>query len=201
MAERLVGCDRQSFLGGLAPCFCLKQAARFPIPPIQSNTVKARHQNRLVGCQQSCGNQNSTTRYTYRLHVQVRKPTMQNSTGSQLHVTNNPTPAPPPKKNKKTGKKTQGKNKKTQKQGKKKGKKQEKKVPKKKQETKTARKGRTGPVLLFLGLFENTKENFKNTKDFSHRAKPQKPCKTSRKHSKRPRKFPGTKTPRKRRTG
>ena len=53
------------------------------------------------------------------------------------------------------------------------------------------------PVLLFLGLFENTKENLQNTKDFSHRANPQKPCKTSRKHSKRPRKFPRTKTPRK----
>ena len=54
------------------------------------------------------------------------------------------------------------------------------------------------PVLLFLGLFENTKENLQNTKDFSPRANPQKPCKTSRKHSKRPRKFPGRKTPRKR---
>ena len=63
------------------------------------------------------------------------------------------------------------------------------------------------PVLLFLGLFENTKENLKNTKDLSHGANPQKPCKTSRKHSKRPREIPRkkntkeTKTPRKRRTG
>ena len=28
------------------------------------------------------------------------------------------------------------------------------------------------PVLLFLGLFENTKENLKNIKDFSHLANP-----------------------------
>ena len=28
------------------------------------------------------------------------------------------------------------------------------------------------PVLPFLGLFENTKENLKNTKDFSHLANP-----------------------------
>ena len=52
-------------------------------------------------------------------------------------------------------------------------------------------------VLLFLVFFENTKENLKNTKDFSRRANLQKPCKTSRKHSKRPRKFPGRKTVRK----
>ena len=31
------------------------------------------------------------------------------------------------------------------------------------------------PVLLFLGLFENTKQDLKNTKDFSHHANPQKP--------------------------
>ena len=53
----------------------------------------------------------------------------------------------------------------------------------------------TNPVLLFPGLFENTKENVKNTKDFSRRANPQKPCKTSRKHSKKTRKFPGWKRP------
>ena len=40
------------------------------------------------------------------------------------------------------------------------------------------------PVLLFLGLFETIKANLTNTKDFPHRANPQKPCKTSRKHSK-----------------
>ena len=120
--------------------FCQKQAARFPIPPIQSNTVKARHQNRLVGCQQSCGNQNSTqnstTRYTYRLHVQVRKPTMQNSTGSQLHVTNKPTPAPPNKKQEKKHKE------KTQKQGKKKGKNRKKRCQKKSRKPK--RQGKEG---------------------------------------------------------
>ena len=63
------------------------------------------------------------------------------------------------------------------------------------------------PVLLFLGLFENTKGNLKNTKDFSHLANPWKPWKISRKHPERPRNFAAskntkeTKTPRKRRTG
>ena len=32
--------------------------------------------------------------------------------------------------------------------------------------------GPLNPVLLFLGLFENTKENLKNTKDFSHLPNP-----------------------------
>ena len=53
------------------------------------------------------------------------------------------------------------------------------------------------PVLLLLGLFENTKENLKNTKHFSHSENPQKSCKTSREHSTRPRKFSGRKRPRK----
>ena len=35
-------------------------------------------------------------------------------------------------------------------------------------------------VLLFFGLFEDTKENLKNNKDLSHRANPQKPYKPSR---------------------
>ena len=66
---------------------------------------------------------------------------------------------------------------------------------------------RLPPVLLFLGLFENTKENLKNTKDFSHPANPKKPWKISRKHPKRPRNSAArkntkeTKTSRKRRTG
>ena len=65
---------------------------------------------------------------------------------------------------------------------------------------------RPSPVLLFFGLFENTKENLKNSKDFAHRVNPQKPCKTSRKHSKtqefpRKKNTKETKTPRKRRTG
>ena len=69
------------------------------------------------------------------------------------------------------------------------------------------RKGKKNPVLLFLGLFENTKETLQNTKDFSHRANPQKPFKTSRQHSKRPKEFhrkkstKETQTPWKRRTG
>ena len=33
-------------------------------------------------------------------------------------------------------------------------------------------KKRPFPVLLFLGLFENTKENLDNIKDFSHLANP-----------------------------
>ena len=68
--------------------------------------------------------------------------------------------------------------------------------------------GMTGPSLLcclgvnlgkkpspFFPWFfrKHHKENIKNTKDFSHRANPQKSCKISRKHSKRPRKFPGRK--------
>ena len=45
--------------------------------------------------------------------------------------------------------------------------------------------------------FRKHQGNPENTKDFSYHANPRKPCKTSRKHSKRPRKFPGRKTPRK----
>ena len=61
------------------------------------------------------------------------------------------------------------------------------------------------PCPSFTWSFRNTKENLKNTKDCSHRANPQEPCRTSRKHSQRARKFPKkktkeTKTPRKRRT-
>ena len=51
-------------------------------------------------------------------------------------------------------------------------------------------RGSEFPVLLFLGLFKNTKENLKNTKDFSHPASPSKPWKISRKRPQRPRKSP-----------
>ena len=54
-----------------------------------------------------------------------------------------------------------------------------------------------GPDLFRHLTIENTKENLQNTKDFSYLPEPLKTCKISRKHSKRPRKFPGRKTPKK----
>ena len=63
------------------------------------------------------------------------------------------------------------------------------------------------PVLLFLGLFENTKENLKNTKDFSHLYEPLKALENKQKTPKKTKEFRSkkntkeTKTSRKRRTG
>ena len=65
------------------------------------------------------------------------------------------------------------------------------------------------PVLLFLGLFENTKENLKNTKEFE-KFSPKENLKNPVKQAGNTRKDQGnsqeentkeTKTPRKRRTG
>ena len=56
--------------------------------------------------------------------------------------------------------------------------------------------GKLNPVLFFLGLFVNTKENLKNTKDLYHLTNPYKSCKISRKHPKRPRISAARKTPR-----
>ena len=49
------------------------------------------------------------------------------------------------------------------------------------------------PCPFFLGLFENTKENHKNTKELSDLEKPKKPWKMIRKHPKRPRNSPARK--------
>ena len=55
------------------------------------------------------------------------------------------------------------------------------------------------PVLLFLGLFENAKENLKNTKDFLT-LRTLKTLEISRKHPKKPRNCAARKTPRKPKT-
>ena len=47
-----------------------------------------------------------------------------------------------------------------------------------------SRMSASNPVLLFLGLFENAKEDFENVKDFSHLANPYKPLEITLKNTK-----------------